>query len=48
LAAQIARNQAHQRELPIQPLRDRFQLAADLVLRKNLEYSGLDGALLSH
>ena len=48
LAAQIARNQAYQRELPIQPLRDRFQLAADLVLRKNLEYSGLDGALLSH
>src|SRR5947209_8143490 len=48
LTAQIARNQAHQRQLPIQPLRDRFQLAADLVLRKNLEYSGLDGALLSH
>jgi hypothetical protein len=38
LAAQIVRHQAHQRALPIQPLRDRLQRTADLVPRKNLEY----------
>jgi hypothetical protein len=48
LAAQIARHQADQRRLPVQPLRHRLQLAADVVLRKNLEYSGLDGAFLTH
>jgi hypothetical protein len=48
VAPQIAGHQAHQRALPIQPLRDRLQLAADLVPGKNLEYSGLDGAFLTH
>jgi hypothetical protein len=41
LTAQIARNQARPAGAAhpaIQPLQDRFQLAADLVLRKNLEY----------
>jgi hypothetical protein len=48
VATQIARHQAHQRALPIQPLRDRLQLAADLVPGKDLEYRGLDGAFLTH
>ena len=48
VATQIARHQAHQRALTVQPLRDRLQLAADLVPGKDLEYSGLDGALLTH
>jgi hypothetical protein len=34
--------------VPIQPLRDRLQLTADLVPGKDLEYSGLDGAFLTH
>jgi len=45
---QIAGHQARQRVLPIQPLGDRLQLATDLVPSKNLEYSGLDGAFLTH
>jgi hypothetical protein len=48
LAAQVPRHQADQRGLAIQPLRHRLQFAANLVLRKHLEYSGLDGALLTH
>jgi hypothetical protein len=48
VAAQIAGRQAYQRALAIQPLRDRLQLAADLVPRKDLEYGGLDGAFLTH
>jgi hypothetical protein len=48
VATQIASHQAHQRALPIQPLRDRLQLAADRVPGKDLEYSGLDGAFLTH
>jgi hypothetical protein len=47
-APQIARHQAHQRALPIQPGRNRPQLAADLVCGKDLEYRGLDGAFLTH
>jgi hypothetical protein len=48
VTAQIAGHQAHQRALLIQPLRDRLQLTADLVSGKDLEYSGLDGAFLTH
>jgi hypothetical protein len=48
LATQIAGHEAHQRVLPIQPVRDRLQLAADLVPGKDLEYSGLDGTFLTH
>ena len=48
LATEIACHQADQRRLPVQPLRHCLQLAADLVLRKHLEYSGLDGAFLTH
>jgi hypothetical protein len=48
VATQIAGHQAHQHALPIQPLRDCLQLAADLVRGKDLEYSGLDGAFLTH
>jgi hypothetical protein len=48
LAAQIAGHQTHQPALAIQPLRDRLPLAADLVPRKHFEYSGLDGAFLTH
>src|SRR4029077_9400113 len=48
LAAQIARHQTHQPALAIQPLRDRLQLAADLVPRKHCEYSRLERAFLPH
>src|SRR6202043_1034031 len=48
VAAQIAGHQAHQPALTVQPLRDRLQLAADLVPGKDLEYRGLDGAFLTH
>jgi hypothetical protein len=34
--------------MPVKPLRHRLQLAADLVLGKNIEYTGLDGAFLAH
>ena len=47
-AAQIAGHRAHQRVLPIRPLRDGVQLAANLVPGKHLEYSGLDRAFLAH
>jgi hypothetical protein len=46
--AQIANHQTQQRTVLIEPLRDRFQLAADLVHRENIEYSGLDDAFLTH
>jgi hypothetical protein len=48
LPPQIAGHQADQPGLAIQPLRHGLQLAADLVLGKHLEYSGLDGAFLTH
>src|SRR5215469_14558185 len=48
LAPQIAGNLAQQGALSIQPIRQRLQLAPDLVSGKDLEYGGLDGALLSH
>jgi hypothetical protein len=48
LSAQIARHEADQPSFAIEPLRHLLQLAADLVLRKDLEYSGLDGAFLTH
>jgi len=48
VATQIAGRHPHQRVLPIQPRRDRLQLAADLMPGKDLEYSGLDGAFLTH
>ena len=48
LPPQIARHQVDQPGLPIQPMRHGLQLAADVVLGKYLEYSGLDGALLTH
>jgi hypothetical protein len=37
VATQIAGHQAHQHTLPIPPLRDRLQLAANLVPGKDLE-----------
>jgi hypothetical protein len=49
LPPQIGRHQVDQPGLTIQqPLRHCLQLAADLVLREHLEYSGLDGAFLTH
>ena len=48
LSPQVTRNQAGQLALTVQPLRHPLQLAADLVLRKHFEYSGLDGAFLTH
>jgi len=48
LAPQVTRNQAGQLALAVQPLRHRLKFAADLVLRKHFEYSGLDGAFLTH
>jgi hypothetical protein len=46
--AQIAGRQTQQRTVFVEPLRDGFQLAADLVLRKNLKNSCLDDAFLTH
>jgi len=48
LSPQITRHQPDQPALAIQPLRHRLQFAADLVLRKHFEYSGLGGAFLTH
>ena len=48
LAPQVTRHQAHQDALPIKPVRDRLQLAANLVSGKDLEYRRLDGAFLTH
>jgi hypothetical protein len=46
--AQVGRHQTQQLALPIQPLRHGLQFTADLVLRENIEYTGLDDALLAH
>src|SRR5438270_11438663 len=46
--AQIAGHQTQQRTVFVEPLRDGFQLAADLVLRENLKYRVLDDAFLTH
>src|SRR6516165_2966152 len=46
LSPQVTRDQAGQLALAVQPLRHRLKCAADLVLRKHFEYSGLDGAFL--
>jgi tetratricopeptide (TPR) repeat protein len=49
MSAQISGDQAHQQPtLFIHPLRYCAQFTADLVLRKNIEYSSLDGAFLTH
>jgi hypothetical protein len=48
LASQVTRHQGHQSTLAIQPARNCFQFAADLVLRKDLKYRGLEGAFLTH
>jgi len=48
LVPQIARHQADQRALSIQPSRDHLQFAADLVSGKDLEYRRLDGAFVAH
>src|SRR5450631_1032497 len=48
MSAQISSDQAQQRTLLIQPSRHCVQLTTDLVLRKNIEYCGLDGAFLTH
>jgi hypothetical protein len=46
--AQIVNHQTQQRAVLVEPLRDGFQLAADLVLREDIKYSGLDDAFLTH
>jgi hypothetical protein len=46
--AQIAGHQPQQRTVLVEPLRDGLQLAADLVLRETIKYSGLDDAFLTH
>src|SRR5882724_516131 len=46
--AQIAGRQTQEPTVSVEPLRDGFQLAPDLVLRENLKYSGLDDAFLTH
>ena len=46
--AQIAGHPTQQPTVFVEPLRDGFQLAPDLVLSENLKYSGLDDALLTH
>jgi hypothetical protein len=48
LTPQVTRHQAHQDVLPIKPVRDRLQLAANLASGKDLEYRRLDGAFLTH
>ena len=45
---QIAHHQAQQRTVLVEPLRSGFQLAADLVFREDVKYSGLDDAFLTH
>src|SRR5437764_14214505 len=45
--AQIAGHQTQQPTVFVEPLRDGFELAPDLVLSENLKYSGLDDALLT-
>src|SRR5882672_331680 len=45
--AQITDHQTQQRTVFVEPLRDGFQLAADLVLRENLKYRGLYDAFLT-
>jgi hypothetical protein len=47
-SAQILRRQPDELAMLVQPLRHRLQLAADLVLGKQIEYAGLDGAFLTH
>ena len=46
--AQIAGHQTQQPTVFVEPLRDGFQLAPDLVLSENLKYSCLNDALLTH
>src|SRR5262245_7646359 len=46
--AEILRHQPDGLALLVQPLRHRLQLAADLVPGEEIEYGGLDGALLTH
>ncbi len=48
MPTQIADHQAQQRTVPVEPLRDSLQLAADLVRRENIEYTRLDDAFLTH
>ena len=48
VAPQVTRHQAHQDALPIKPVRDRLQLAANLVSGKDLKYRRLNGAFLTH
>src|SRR5450755_2917905 len=48
MSAQISSDQAQQRTLLIQPSRQCVQRTTELVLRKNIEYCGLDGAFLTH
>jgi hypothetical protein len=45
---QVAGHPAQQVAMPVQPIRYRPQLAADLVPGKDIEYTGLDDAFLAH
>ena len=48
MPAKVCRHQAEQVAMLVEPLRHRFQLAADLVRGENIEYAGLDSAFLAH
>jgi hypothetical protein len=48
VAAQILRRQTDELAMLVQPLRQRLQLSADLVIGEEIEWAGLDGAFLTH
>ena len=48
VTTQVGGDQARQLTMPVEPLRHRPQLAADLVRREDIEYTGLDDAFLAH
>jgi hypothetical protein len=48
VAAQVPCHQANERRMLVQPRRRFLQLAADLVFGEEIEYAGLDSAVLAH
>ncbi len=46
--AEVCGDQAHHRGLAVEPGRHRREFTTDLVRRKQIEYTALDGALFAH
>ena len=46
--AQVNADRAEQLAMIVQPIGHRLQLTTKLVLRENIEYTGLDGAFFAH